>query len=130
MPLSMKTREDNTRAAVVEHTMEDFLTNLLGNAPRRITALIDQNVILVRAFHPFPEAQARMVSSHVDDSLCQQYYDGLFKVSDVMLKNELSKILGCAIQQIHHVLDPNAQELDIMIYFNHSSANNPNDTEE
>lgn len=121
---------DNSHAAAVRHMMEGFLTDLLGNAPKQITAIFVQNMILVRAFQPFPEAEARMVSNRNNDSLCQQYYDGLFGVSEPILKEELSRILGCGIQQIHHVLDPNAQELDIMIHFNHSSANNSNHSEE
>jgi uncharacterized protein YbcI len=122
--------ERNSQAAAVRHTMEGFLTELLGNAPKRITAVFVQNMILIRAFQPFPEAEARMVSNRKNDSLCQKYYDGLFGVSEPVLREELSRILGCGIQQIRHVLDPNAQELDIMIHFNHSSANNSNYTEE
>jgi uncharacterized protein YbcI len=121
---------ENPHAAAVRHTMESFLTDLLGSAPKKITTIVVQNMILVRAFQPFPEAEARMVSNRNNDSLCQQYYDGLFSVSEPILKEELSRILGCGIQQIHHVLDPNAQELDIMIHFNRSSAINSTYTEE
>lgn len=129
----MKTHTEsinNADAATVRRTMESLLTGLFGRAPRQITTIFAQNMILVRAFHPFPEAEARMVSSRVHESLSRQYYDRLFSVSDGMLKAELSSVVGCGIQQIHHVLNPNAQELDIIIYLNHSSANNSNYTEE
>ena len=110
--------------------MENLLTSLFGHAPRRITTIFAQNMILVRAFHPFPEAEAKMVSSRIHDSLSRQYYDRLFSVSDGVLKAELSNALGCGIRQIHHVLNPDGQELDIIIYLNHSSANNSHYTEE
>jgi uncharacterized protein YbcI len=129
----MKTQAEsvnNTDVATVRRTMEGLLIGLFGHAPRQITTIFAQNMILVRAFHPFPEAEAKMVSSRTHDSLCQQYYDRLFRVSDAMMKAELSTVLGCGIQQIQHVLNPNAQELDIIIFLNLSSANNSNYTEE
>jgi uncharacterized protein YbcI len=121
---------NNADVAMVRRTMESLLASLFGHAPRQITTIFAQNMVFVRAFHPFPEAEAKMVSSRIHDSLSRQYYDRLFSVSDVMFKAELSKVLGCGIQQIHHVLNPNAEELDIIIFLNHSSANNSNYTEE
>lgn len=115
---------------VVRYTMERLLTALLGIAPRQITTFFAQNMILVRVFHPFSEAEARMVSSRTHDSLCRQYYDRLFSVSDRTLKAELSRVLGCGIENIHHVLNPDAEELDIIICLNRSSANNSHYTEE
>jgi hypothetical protein len=113
---------NNADAANVSRTMEGFLARVFGNAPRHITTIVAHNMILVRVCHSFPEAEARMLSNRLYDSLLRQYYDCLFSVSESMLKSELANVLCCGIQQIHHVLNPIAQELDIIIYLDFSSA--------
>lgn len=115
---------NNADAADVSRTMERFLARVFGNASRHITTIVAHNMILVRVFHSFPEAEARMLSNRVHGSLSRRYYDRLFSVSDGMLKAELSTVLGRSIQQIHHVLNPVAQELDIIVYLDMPSTDN------
>jgi hypothetical protein len=111
------------RARVAQHAVRDFLAGHLGTAPQKLTVVLSDNLILVRAFRPFPAAEALVLSNHVNDTLYHQYYERLFHSSRDVLKQHLAGRLKCDIQQVHHVLHADAQELDVIITLNHSSAN-------
>jgi uncharacterized protein YbcI len=117
-----KQTSDVDRAHVVQRAVGDFLAAYLGVEPKKMTTVFSDNMLLVRAFRPFPEAEALVLSNHENDALYHQYYERLFQSSREILEQNLAGSLNCGIQQIHHVLNADAQELDIIITLNHSPA--------
>lgn len=106
----------NEHVTVVAHAMERFLKQLVGIAPKRLTIDFVHELILVRASHMFPRAETTLLSGGTHDALYHRYFRELFRISGAQLKDELSKKLRCKVNQIHHVLDTEERELDIMIH--------------
>lgn len=125
---SQRMKKDWVIAA--EQTVRSFLANHLGADPKSTTVVLADNTILVRAFRPFPEAEAVVLSNHVNDDLYHRYYDRLLAASYETLKRNLAGSLHREIAQIHHVLNPDAQELDVIITMNTSRSNTTLSSEE
>ena len=107
---------------IAEQTVQRFLSTHLGANPEKTTAIVADDMIFVRAFRPFPEAEALVLSNHVNDALFQQYYDRLLTGSMDALRRDLAGTLQCGIAQIQHILNVDAQELNILVRIDTSSA--------
>lgn len=122
--------QEDHRTATAERVVTHFLCDFLGSEPRKTSVVVSGNMILVRAFQPFPEAEATVLSGHTNDALYHEYYSRLFRASSGILKQDLGRSLQCEIQHVEHILNADAQELDIVITLNHSHLNTLHNLEE
>lgn len=122
--------QEDHRTAAAERVVTRFLCGFLGSEPRKTSVVVAGNMILVRAFQPFPKAESAVLRGHVNDPLYHEYYSRLFRASSESLKQDLRKSLRCEVQRVEHILNADAQELDIVVTLNPSPLNTVHNREE